>query len=175
MSEDIRWMMQKDKVQLQNWDGGCLWVGIGVILGGLALGLLFLVVSLNRISGGSNVLEPDITVIMSPTGTPTRIPSSSEEAKPDLTPTGSQGAVSGADFTIGDFVEVFGTGGQGLSIRNEPGLSSVVVSYGLDDEIYEIKGGPVDVDGFVWWYLVNPYDKAKQGWGVGTYLREMAP
>ncbi len=175
MSEDIRWIMQKDKVQIQNWDGGCLWVGLGVILGGLALGLLFLVVSLNRISGNNNVLEPDITVIVSPTSTPTNIPSSSEEARPDLTPTESQGTISGADFIVGDFVKVFGTGGQGLSIRNEPGLSSVVVSYGLDDEIFEIKGGPVDVDGFIWWYLVNPYDKDKQGWGVGTYLREITP
>lgn len=168
-------MMQKDKKQVQNWEGGCLWTGIGVVIGGLALGLLFLVVSLNRISWTGSVSQPDVTVIVSPTNTLKPTPSSSEEAQSDLTPSGSQGSVSGADFVVGDFVEIFGTGGQGLTLRNEPGLSAVVDSYGLESEIFEIKGGPVIADEFIWWYVVNPYDDSKKGWGVGEYLREVAP
>jgi hypothetical protein len=175
LSEDIGRMMQKVKKESKKWDGGCLWSGVGVIFGGLALGLFFLLSSLTRNPVSKAGSEPELTIIVSPTSTLTQMTSASEEASQDPTPTGSQETDAGSDLNLGDIVEIFGTGGQGLSLRNEPGLSTVVGSYGLDGEVFEIKGGPLDVDGFVWWYLVNPYDNSKQGWGVGAYLRAVAP
>ena len=78
-------------------------------------------------------------------------------------------------FEEGDLVEIYGTEGQGLSLRDAPGLSSVVGEYGLESEVFEIHGGPIDADGYTWWYLVNPYDNTKQGWGVGRFLRKISP
>jgi hypothetical protein len=68
-------------------------------------------------------------------------------------------------------VEVFGTSGDGLRLRSSPGLEGRVLVLGVDSEVFQVEEGPVLADGFEWWYLVNPYDTAKQGWAASTYLR----
>jgi hypothetical protein len=159
----------------QKWEGGCLWGGVGVILGGLTLGFLFVVVSLTRISRTESIPEPVVTMIEAATDTPEFLQTSTQESGQDLEPTGLPEIPIDADFSIGEIVEVFGTEGQGLSLRHEPGLSSVIDWYGMDNEILEIKGGPIEQDGYLWWFLVSPYDNSKNGWGVGAYLRSSSP
>ncbi|OGO15754.1 MAG: hypothetical protein A2Z14_01535 [Chloroflexi bacterium RBG_16_48_8] len=175
MSVQYPEMNHSDTQESHNWDGGCLWSGVGVILGGLTLGLLFMLVSLTRISRTDAVSEPEIIIILPATDTPNILPTVSPQEPEDQVPTGSPGPLLGTDFTVGDVVEVYRTEGQGLSLRNEPSLSSVVGGYGLDSEILEIRGGPIQADGYVWWFLVSPYDNSKNGWGVGAFLRETAP
>jgi hypothetical protein len=175
MSVDYSYLRDPESQQSQKWDGGCLWIGVGVILGGMALGLLFVVVSLTRVSRIEPSQEPVVTIIEAATNTPEIFPTVTQEFGQDQTPSGSPVTSLGAEFSIGDIVEIFGTEGQGLSLRTEPGLSSVVDGYGMDNEIFEIRQGPIETDGYLWWFLVSPYDNTKKGWGVGSYLRGSSP
>ena len=157
------------------WDGGCLWASIGVILGGLGLGLFFVIGSLTRISRLETDAKPEITIIAASTSTPMADTTSTPISGQDQVPTGSPGILLGTDFSVGDIVEISGTEGQGLSLRREPGLSAVIDGYGMESEIFEIKGGPIEADGYFWWFLVSPYDNTKNGWGVGDFLQRSAP
>ena len=71
---------------------------------------------------------------------------------------------------MGSFVQITGTGGDGLRIRTEPGLSSEVRFLGLDSEVFEIREGPQEIDGHTWWYLVAPFEENRNGWAVSGYL-----
>jgi hypothetical protein len=69
------------------------------------------------------------------------------------------------------YVQISGTGGDGLRLRVEPGLKSEVRILGAEDEVFEVKDGPREADGFTWWYLVGPYDQTRRGWAVSNYLQ----
>jgi hypothetical protein len=51
-----------------------------------------------------------------------------------------------------------------------PGVEASVNLVALESEVFEIREGPVEVGGRMWWYLVNPYDSSKYGWGASEYL-----
>jgi hypothetical protein len=93
--------------------------------------------------------------------TPTQIekPTSSQQAPP---PSG--------DIVIGDYVQVSGTGGDGLRLHNSAGVSSEVRYIAIEAEVFIVKDGPIDVDGYLWWLLQDPYTDNAVGWGVGNYL-----
>jgi hypothetical protein len=71
-------------------------------------------------------------------------------------------------------VEVFGTEGEGLRIRQGPGLASEVKLLGLDSEVFRVADGPIEMDGFIWWAVQNPYDLTKSGWAVADFLRPLS-
>jgi hypothetical protein len=71
---------------------------------------------------------------------------------------------------LGAFVQVTGTGGDGLRMRSKPGLDGEILFLGLEDEVFRVDGGPQEADGFIWWLLVAPYDETIQGWAVSNYL-----
>jgi len=108
-----------------------------------------------------------LTVISVPTANPSPTPSSLAVNKPDestpLPPTSST-------ITVGAFVQVVGTGGEGLRLRTEPGLSSQVRLLGREAETFQVRDGPVEADGYLWWYLVSPADESRSGWAVSNYL-----
>lgn len=156
--------------------GGCLWAA-----GGVGFGMLATVVSL--LSGGlvraarmsSIVPPPAVTVIAVPTATPTEVPST---ATPTLSPTSTVQATQepgeARAISVGMLVEVYGTEGEGVRIRHAPGLASEVKLLGLDSEVFQVVAGPVEMDGFVWWSLQNPYDPTKSGWAVADFLRPLS-
>ncbi len=74
-------------------------------------------------------------------------------------------------FLLGDFVQITGTSGEGLRLRSEPGRSYSVNFIGMDAEVFEVRDGPVEAEGFIWWYLEAPYDKNRNGWSVDEYLQ----
>jgi len=74
-------------------------------------------------------------------------------------------------FQVGEFVQITGTSGEGLRLRSEPGRSFSVKFIGMDAEVFEVIDGPVEADGFRWWYLEAPYDKTRNGWSVDEYLQ----
>jgi hypothetical protein len=175
MSEDYPLMDENYEPKPWAWDGGCLWSGIGVIFGGIALGLVFVFVSLTRVSRVEQEREPEITVIAPATKTPMMDLTTSESGEEILEMTATADFGISEVFSEGDLVEVYDTEGQGLSLRSAPGITSVISEYGLEREVFVIFGGPVNADGYTWWYLVNPYDDTKQGWGVGRFLRKISP
>jgi hypothetical protein len=71
---------------------------------------------------------------------------------------------------IGAFVEITGTGGDGLRLRAEPGLDSDVRMLGGEAEVFQIRDGPREADGYTWWYLVALIDETRNGWAVSNYL-----
>ncbi len=149
-----------------------IWGLSGALLGALASFVIFFIVPL--VGDSSNPDEwsvPVITVVSPPTtipATPT-IEATATMAASDVTPTPLSDQVS--NFEVGDLVEVYGTGGEGLRLREYAGLSAEVNYLGLENEIFEVVDGSIEADEYTWWFLRNPYDLDRQGWTVGVFLR----
>ena len=71
---------------------------------------------------------------------------------------------------IGEYVQITGTNGSGLRIRNNPGLSAQVNFYAMDNEVFLIQDGPIEQDEYTWWYLTAPYDINRSGWAAADFL-----
>jgi len=71
---------------------------------------------------------------------------------------------------IGKFVQITGTDGAGLKIREQPGTASKVNFIASDLEAFQVLDGPVKLDDIIWWNIVTPYDSSRQGWAAAPYL-----
>ena len=60
---------------------------------------------------------------------------------------------------------VTGTGGDGLRVRPEAGLSQGVRFLAGEGEMFQVQDGPVEIDGYTWWYLVKSEDTSR---GLGS-------
>ena len=112
------------------------------------------------------VVTAALTVIPAPTATipapsPTEIITSENNVPP---PPGS------GEIILGEFVEVDGTEGAGLRLRSGPGLDNEALFLGLEDEVFKVEDGPQEADGYIWWYLVAPFNAEQSGWAVSNYL-----
>jgi len=164
----FNWKMNKNQVTISNK------ISVpGVILGSVVIGgglLLFLMLLINwnrPPQKQTGRVTAALTVIAAPTATLTEIPSSDEFPKS----TSDAGLHPIEDLRIGSFVKVSGTEGAGLRLRSNPGLDSEPLYLGLEDEIFKIEDGPVELDGYQWWYLAAPFDSSRNGWAVSIYLQ----
>lgn len=140
-----------------------------VILGALILAGLLLLITVISIGWTNSPQSPDVgfapadlTVIVAPTATPNVTPTATiDPFAPSPTPTG---------LAVGTYAQITGTDGQGLRIRSEPGLTGNPVFLGLDSEVFIVQDGPREADGYVWWYLVAPYDENRAGWAAANFL-----
>ena len=107
----------------------------------------------------------EIVVIPAPTATPTPRPTNTPIVLPSPTAESMDGIQQGG------YVQISGTEGEGLRLRREPSLSGVIVYLGLEGEIFLVKDGPVEGDGYSWWQLEAPLNEARQGWTVSDYLQ----
>ncbi|MFN2281157.1 MAG: hypothetical protein ACK2TZ_04770 [Anaerolineales bacterium] len=105
-----------------------------------------------------------ITLIPVPTFTPTPLPTATEI--PLVSPTPEKGS----GILLGGYVQITGTEGEGLRLRREPSLTGEIVYLGLEGEIFLVKGGPQDQDGYLWWQLEAPLNPDRQGWAVADFL-----
>ena len=140
------------------------WVFLGaIILAGLLT--FFTAISIGLTSARQNQevgFAADLTVIAAPTSTSGAPPTATiDPFAPTPAPTG---------IALGNYVQISGTEGEGLRIRAEPGLNGESQFLGYDSEVFLVKDGPRDVDGFVWWYLVAPYDETRVGWAASDFL-----
>ncbi len=142
-----------------------------VILGAVVIGLLLLIFSL-MIGFGFTAPEqnaPDlqvaeITLIPGPTSTPRIVPT------PTLDPAMATATPIPGEIAIYGYVQISGTGGDGLRVRSEPGLAGEQLFLGFDTELFQVTDGPVESDGYTWWYLLAPYDPTRSGWAVADFL-----
>ncbi|HHH83191.1 MAG TPA: hypothetical protein ENL35_09400 [Chloroflexi bacterium] len=146
------------------------------ILAGAGLGLLLLVAAvaagpLIRGSAFANAGRQPVVTIRPPVFPTEAPPTLSREPSPTPEATPVPPPLSQEGFGPGVLVSVSGTEGEGLRLRNQPGLSSTVSFLAMENEVLEIGSGPREQDGYVWWYLFNPYDPTKAGWAVANYLR----
>jgi hypothetical protein len=109
-----------------------------------------------------NVINVPTTTSIPPTATPPSEPTPTS----DIPPSPAEGTLS-----IGAYVQISGTGGEGLRIRSEASLQGVVQVLGIEAEVFQITNGPREADGYTWWYLKAPYEETRNGWAVANYLQ----
>ena len=141
------------------------WVILGAIL---VMGLLLLVTAIAigftspLRSSAVGFAPADVTVIPASTVTSNAPPTATiDPFAPTPVPTG---------IAVGNYVQISGTNGEGLRIRSEPGLNGNPDFLGYDSEVFLVRDGPREVDGYVWWYLVAPYDETRAGWAASEFL-----
>ncbi len=111
-----------------------------------------------------------VEVIPAPTLTPS--------LEPTLTPVAQQSSIDspyespfGEQIFIGESVQIYGTQGDGLRLRASPGLDGKILFLAFEGEIFRVEDGPEEASGYIWWYLVAPYDENIYGWAVQNYLK----
>jgi hypothetical protein len=106
-----------------------------------------------------------LTIIPAPSSTPRPLPPTLTPLPP--TPLPSSTPAPG-QIAIGVYVQP-STGGQGLRVHTDPGLSAAFFS-AFDSEVFLVTKGPEQADGYTWWYLTASYDTARAGWAAQDFL-----
>ncbi|HSL42371.1 MAG TPA: hypothetical protein VK897_02995 [Anaerolineales bacterium] len=141
------------------------WVIIGaLVLAGFLILITAIAIGLTAAAPTSDIgfVPANLTVIPAPTGTSGAPPTPTID--PFATPTAPAG------IAIGNYAQITGTEGQGLRIRAAPGLDGEFQFLAYDSEVFVVQDGPREVDGYVWWYLVAPYDETRVGWAAADFL-----
>jgi len=95
------------------------------------------------------------------------------EAQKTPTPVTGE-AKLGEGINIGVYVQISGTGGDGLRMREAPGTKSKALFLGMESEVFKVDDGPKELDGYTWFHLVAPYDETRNGWAASNYLAIVA-
>ena len=151
------------------------YLNVWTVLGALLVSILICVTFAAAVTGSQTSSETHtistavMTIIPPPTLTPVAY------TQVVTTPEANGGADGEGGISLQDFVEVYDTGAAGLRIRSGPGISHAIKFIALDAELYQVNDGPVKADGYIWWYLVAPYDDQRNGWAVSEYLKLTSP
>jgi hypothetical protein len=146
-----------------------------LVFGSIGFGIALLAATLMLLTWTRSPQAPDvgstalITVIAVPTDTevlPTSIPPTEEPPPATDFPN-----PPGGDIAIDAYVQVTGTGGGGLRLREGPGLDRTVRILGAEEEIFLVIDGPQQADSYTWWNLEGPFDETRHGWAVSNFLR----
>lgn len=150
------------------------WLNFKVILVAVffALGVFALLVwmlwnsraQINSPASGTAVLS----VIKAPTQTPLA-PKITPQPTPEPTTSGPEPLPTG-NIAVGDYVQVTGTEGDGLRLHDKAGVAGEVHYVAIDAQVFIVKDGPIEADGYTWWYLEDPYTQDVVGWGAANYL-----
>mgnify|MGYP001084322888 CR=1 FL=1 len=145
-----------------------------VLLAGLLLGIFLVVASVAYIlifrpsdppiSG--EPMAAALTVIPAPTSTPRMLAPTLTSLPP--TPTTPPTPAPG-EFGVGVYVQVT-IGEDALRLRVAPGLTADILFLAFDAEVFLIEDGPIQADGYTWWYLTAIYDTTRAGWAVQDFL-----
>ena len=141
-----------------------------VIIGSLITAGILILITLILIGWTTPRFSPevgfapaDLTMIPAPTHTPAVTATSTLD--PFATPIIDQTVIN-----IDGYVQITGTGTDGLRIRSAPGLNTDTVFRGEESEVFLVKDGPQSADGYTWWYVVAPYDDTRAGWAAADFL-----
>jgi hypothetical protein len=145
-------------------------IGIASIIAAVFLGSLLTYLMLSRPGTTSPPYSTAvIAVIPAPTSTaiPTSTPLPTPTVPSNIPPSPLPGTIG-----ISAYVQITGTGGDGLRLRSDAGLNNPVAFLGLESEVFLVIDGPIDADGYTWWQLESIYDEGlkRQGWAVANYL-----
>lgn len=147
---------------------GWMWALAGSVAGVLLLAVLLIVTAAMRGAGERPPAAPVVTVVPRPSATVAVV------APPSPTPTETpmpQVAADPSSISIGGLVEVVGTEGDGLRLRQDPSTNGTILALAGESEVFTVQDGPVEADGRTWFYLVSPSDPARSGWAVADFLR----
>lgn len=157
--------MNSKKINLKSFLNPITLLTTLILFAGLILAALA-ILNFGRSDSQDEMVTPQVTKIAAPTQTPQPLPT---EIVASPTPTSLFFLPDGV-IGVGAYVKVTGTNGAGLRMRAEPGLSGTVNFTALDAEVFLVVDGPVDADGYTWWYLEAPYDQTRSGWSAGDFL-----
>jgi len=148
------------------------WTFLGALAFAIFFGLLFLlwIYWTQPIAAPTALTSLEVMTIIP-------APSATVPTTPTVAPVEATAAVplSPDAIVIGGYVQITGTDGEGLRLRSEPGLQGKLLFLGYDSEVYVVKDGPQELDGFTWWYLEAPYDATRTGWAAANYLSVIPP
>lgn len=144
-------------------------IGLAIAL----LGAIFAIIWSSLPQGETQLMPtPILTVIPAPTATLT--PSVSPiSLTPSATSTLMVGG-TGNELQVGAYVQITGTGGDGLRLRAGPGTENEPIFLGREAEVFLVKDGPKEGSGYTWFFLEAPYDTTRSGWAVANYLQVIA-
>ena len=148
--------------------GGWMWAAAGGVAGVVLLAVLLIVTAVARSAGERHLAAPVVTVVPRPTA------SMAVVAPPTPAPTETpvpQAVADPSSISIGGLVEVYGTEGEGLRLRQDPSTTGTIMALAGESEVFTVLDGPVEADGRTWFQLVSPSDTARAGWAVGDFLR----
>jgi hypothetical protein len=152
------------------------WINVWTMLGAVAVAGCLLMTALISMGGlrarpaaTAGFVAADLTIIPLPSpGAQPSTPTVDPRLLGSATPPPGQIAVNA-------YVQITGTGGDGLRIRSAAGLNSDTVFTGGESETFVVKDGPQQADGYTWWYLVAPYDSTRAGWAAADFLAVVPP
>ncbi len=110
------------------------------------------------------------TAVLTIVAAPSSTPPGSQSLLSTPTPTQESAAITIDGITIGKYVQISGTGGDGLRLRREPSTSGAILFLGYESEVFKVNDGPVQADNYTWWYLTAPYDDTRSGWAAAQFL-----
>jgi hypothetical protein len=146
-----------------------------VILGGIGMSCILMLVFIGAIFAVQSKPKnrPIGTVVLNVIPAPSDTVISPQPTVVTPTPTNNEvpSPPGGEGISVGVLVQVSGTGSDGLRIRIDPSLQGQVKFVGIETEVFQVKDGPREADGYTWWFLVAPYDETLNGWAVGDYLQ----
>jgi hypothetical protein len=141
--------------------------GAIVISVGLCLLMAFLLVVLLPVKPAVGKVVAALTIIPAPSATSTISPEESV-----ITQTPEAQTIGG--ISVGQYVQISGTGGDGLRLRNGAGRNFDPLFLGFESEVFQVTDGPKLADGLTWWFLTAPYDAKRKGWAAADYLSVVA-
>lgn len=80
-------------------------------------------------------------------------------------------AAPSVPIALGLTIQVSGTEGDGLTVRQGPGKDFTSVFVANEGDKFVVKDGPRQANGFTWWYIVDPADQNRFGWAVQDFMR----
>lgn len=89
---------------------------------------------------------------------------------PEISPTPSIPTVIPGSIANGILVEVLGTGGDGLNLRDAPNTSGKILFRVFEHEVFRVVDGPQTSNGYTWWLIQGAIDVTRQGWAVENFL-----
>jgi hypothetical protein len=163
------------------------WGFVLVILAvaGITCGLWGLVL-MNRGDSVAGIGPTPTPIFVVITATPTLGPAPGQATAPPTGPTqpsipatlstGPSATPAGTlPITVGSLVQVTGTDGVGVAVRQGPGLTYTYFFVGQDGDRFDVRDGPRDADGYTWWQVIDPNDPNRAGWMVENYLQVILP
>lgn len=63
----------------------------------------------------------------------------------------------------------------GLNVREQPGISGNILFQASYQALFNVIGGPENVNGLTWWRIQDPFDPSRGGWAAGEFLAVVPP
>ena len=143
-------------------------VALAVFLGLLGFGIIVASLYIFK-PGAANAPVP--TAVLTVVNAPTSTPLGNQSLFNTATSTEPTAVLSIDGISQDEYVQITGTGGDGLRLRSSPGTNEPVLFLGYKSEAFKVTGGPEQVDGYTWWYLTAPYDQNRSGWAAANFLQ----